>query len=115
MGHFIQYSYCNQDPFLLYLKTNRGELNSELEQIIATLPDEHLNEIVIYSKHFQNNLFLEKPEDFARFYDQISSIIKRPAMYGVQDVEGLYLFIMGIRFTAGLADIANDFHSKFND
>ncbi len=36
-------------------------------------------------------------------------------MYGVQDVEGLYLFIMGIRFTFGLSDIANDFHSKFND
>jgi hypothetical protein len=40
-------------------------------------------------------------EVFNRFVEMISAIIKRPAMYGVSNVEGIYLFILGYGFGSG--------------
>jgi len=112
----FHYCYWDKEFFLLYLKMNREELESELGRIIATLPDEHLNEIIIYSKHFQNNLLKKKSGAFDYFYNSISRIAERPHMYGVQNVEGLSMVIMGMSFGAGdLGDIARDFQGKFRE
>jgi len=48
------------------------------------------------------------------FYKLISSIVNRPAMFGVQDIEGLSLMIFGMSISSGeLSEIATDFNSKF--
>jgi hypothetical protein len=43
------------------------------------------------------------------FIELISSIVKRPAMYQVSNVEGLYLFIFGY-ITGSKSNILNEFN-----
>ena len=46
------------------------------------------------------------------FIELISSIVKRPAMYQVSNVEGLYLFIFGY-ITGSKSNILNEFNQEF--
>jgi hypothetical protein len=60
-------------------------------------------------------------EFFDRFLEFIYSMIKRPAMYGVSDVEGVHLFVLGVRCGCGGCDgeimtaFSNDFRDFIND
>jgi hypothetical protein len=57
---------------------------------------------------------VDNQNDLDKFYNLISAIVNRPAMYGVQNIEGLSLIILGMSISsAGISEFAVDFNSKF--
>jgi hypothetical protein len=56
-------------------------------------------------------------EAFDRFVQTISAVVKRPAMYGVSNVEGINLFILGFQFGCSGAEnrIVLEFCSGFRE